>query len=204
MTYERQSAPVDRPGILLMVALAAALTACHAKPSARAMGLGPPDDTKNYFGPIIRSRADVPDFVIQPLCAGISSTPCFADPGEKWESSDLIRDSRAPTQQLVWLRRMGRNYVMYRLVGGFSSSAEFVILSPRGPRYAVGWSAELAQYDATRSGINSSQRPPPPDLDHRIVNVIRHVFTDRNPCSPDDGMARNSSECPAVNKWPYR
>jgi len=189
------------PAFLTALAI---LAGCHAKPTSREMGLGPPDNPKSYFGPVIRSRADVPDYIMTPLCTGVQTAPCFANPDEEWESGDAIRDIREPRQQIIWLRRLGQNYVMYRRIGGYNSSVEFVVLSRNGSKYAVTWSAEFMEYDAKLRNIRSTQPSPPISLDPKITSLVKHVFTDKNPCDPGNGMAFNRPDCTTVNRWPYQ
>ena len=60
---------------------------------------------------------DLPKPVIA-LCA--DSKGRFANPAEKWEPSDFIRDPSLPRKRMIWARNSGSYYIVHYESGGFA------------------------------------------------------------------------------------
>ncbi|MDB5712020.1 MAG: hypothetical protein JWL96_4090 [Sphingomonas bacterium] len=154
------------------------------------------DDHKSYYGPVMRKGASLPMGMIEAICAQGTFRRCIADPGEDWDNcGDTCgvwlsgRDS-----QLIWARRVGEQYVVYQNVNGFNIDVEFVVLEPAQDGFREVWRIRTAQYGTVKA---------PAGVDPKILALVGHIFTDKNPCDADNGMANNSPECPATRRWPY-
>jgi hypothetical protein len=154
------------------------------------------DDHKSYYGPVIRKSVSLPIGMTEAICRQNTSRRCFSDPGESWNAcGDMCgAGSTGPHSQLIWARRMGEQYVVYRNVNGFNIDVEFVVLKPAQDGFTEVWRIREAQYGVIKA---------PAGLDRKILAIVGHVFSDRNPCDADNGMANNSPECPATRRWPY-
>ena len=154
------------------------------------------DDHKSYYGPIVRKRADLPIDIGRALCGSVALTRCLADPNQDWSDCGDMCPGRTtgPDSQLIWARRMGQDFVVYRNVNGFNISVEFVVLKTGVGGFRQAWTFRSEKYGIIQ---------PAKNIDPRIWSVIRHVFTDRNPCNSKSGMANNSPDCAATHRWPY-
>ncbi len=72
----------------------------------------------------IRSVADIPTSVYR-LCADTQGR--LADPGEKWQITDLITDPTLPTKRLIWAAMSAEYYVVHYERGGRGHSYHVLI-----------------------------------------------------------------------------
>ena len=154
------------------------------------------DDLKSYYGPVMRKSTSLPPGMTEAICPNDTFRRCFSNPGESWDNCGDVCGGRlrGHDSQLIWARRMGGQYVVYRNVNGFNIDVELLVLRPVQDGFKEVWRIRGAQYGIVRA---------PVAVDHKILMTIGHVFTDKNPCGADKGMANNSPECPVTHRWPY-
>lgn len=154
------------------------------------------DDHKSYYGPVIRKSASLPAGMIEAICPKDTFRRCFSDPGESWDDCGDVCPAgrRGRDSQLIWARRMGEHYVVYRKVNGFNVDVELLVLKSAQDGFREAWRIREAQYGIIKA---------PAGVDRKILAMIGHVFSDRNPCDANNGMANNSPECPSAHRWPY-
>jgi len=59
------------------------------------------------------------------LCADYNGR--FAEPGQKWEVTDVITDDKLPTRRLIWAVTDGDYYVVHYERGGYAHSFHFLV-----------------------------------------------------------------------------
>jgi len=73
---------------------------------------------------VIHSASNLPP-VIFLLCA--DSGGRLADPGQKWEITDVITDDKLPRKRLVWAVTDGDYYIVHYERGGYAHSYHFLV-----------------------------------------------------------------------------
>ena len=74
----------------------------------------------------IHAVTDLPPKVV-PLCADENGR--LAEPGEKWEATDVIGDSRLPRKRLIWAATDGEYYVVHYERGGYAHSFHVLVVA---------------------------------------------------------------------------
>jgi len=72
----------------------------------------------------IHSATNLPSAVFV-LCADGSGR--LAEPGQKWQVTDVIRDHRLPTSRLIWAVTDGDYYVVHYERGGYAHSFHVLV-----------------------------------------------------------------------------
>jgi hypothetical protein len=72
----------------------------------------------------IRTAAEIPSLVFS-LCADRQGR--LAEPGEKWQVTDLVTDSTLPTKRLIWAAISAEYYVVHYEQGGRGHSYHILI-----------------------------------------------------------------------------
>ncbi|MGH7952840.1 MAG: hypothetical protein ACREFE_13110 [Limisphaerales bacterium] len=109
--------------ILCLLASMAFQTICHA-------------DVTKLPADIQKSLRDVSRFheihvatnlppAIFALCADYKGR--LAEPGQKWEVTDVITDDKLPTKRLIWAVTDGDYYVVHYERGGYAHSFHFLV-----------------------------------------------------------------------------
>ena len=72
----------------------------------------------------IRIGTNVPPAIFA-LCADHKGR--LAEPGQKWEMTDVITDDKLPTKRFVWAVTDGEYYVVHYERGGYAHSFHFLV-----------------------------------------------------------------------------
>src|SRR5438093_863216 len=72
----------------------------------------------------VRSTGDLPTAVVA-LCTGDNGR--LADPGQKWNATDVITDPTLPGKRLIWAAVGGEYYVVYYERGGIAHTFHVLV-----------------------------------------------------------------------------
>ena len=106
----------------------------------------------------VHSTSDLPPAIVA-LCTGNSGR--FADPGQKWNATDVIMDPTLPGKRLIWAAVGGEYYVVHYERGGIAHTFHMLVakLANGEAKPKVVWSAiggpfkdYAAFLDALRNG----------------------------------------------------
>jgi hypothetical protein len=159
------------------------LTGCHA---------AVPDDHSHWYGPVVRKMNSLPpglhDFLFDRR-----GSACLADPGGEWGSSDVTSGFK-PTGQLIWARRMGPHYVVYRIEGGSNIATHVDVVDATTSKNV--WETDDYLFATGR------MPRPPAGLDSRIVRVVGYIYSKSRSCSESEAPEGSlRGEC---RRWPLR
>ena len=79
-------------------------------------------DVSRFHG--IHAATNLPPAIFA-LCA--DSKGRLAEPGQKWEVTDVITDDKLPTKRLIWAVTDGDYYVVHYERGGYAHSFHFLV-----------------------------------------------------------------------------
>jgi hypothetical protein len=106
----------------------------------------------------VHSTGDLPPEIVA-LCAGDNGK--MADPGQKWNATDVITDPSLPAKRLIWAAVGGEYYVVHYERGGIAHSYHILVakLTNNTAKPKVVWTAMggpfndyAALVDALRNG----------------------------------------------------
>ena len=88
----------------------------------------------------VHSTSDLPSAVVT-LCAGEKGN--MANPGEKWNATDVVIDTTLPAKRLIWAATNDHYYVVHYERGGIAHSYHILVAKlPKGAaKPQVIWSA---------------------------------------------------------------
>ena len=174
--------------IMALLLVTALLSACQAQEPL-------PDDGTDFYGPIARNMVNLPAALKEAICAH-QGRFCLADPGERWEGSDMPRGGY-PTAQLIWARRMGAAYLVKTVHGGSNIDLAFDIYQAKpGQEKYLRHSWEITGYDYA---LNRYREPQ--DVDPRVGQVIRLVMNPPRSCL--QGLSVPLPDCRGSDRWPF-
>ena len=112
----------------------------------------------------IHSTRDLPPPIVA-LCAGDKDN--LAEPGGKWNPTDVIVDTTLPSKRLIWTAVGGDFYVVHYERGGIAHTFHILVakLAKSDAKPKVVWSAvggPFKDYTAFLDGLRSGK------LDHRL------------------------------------
>ncbi|MFA5335748.1 MAG: hypothetical protein WC324_02385 [Candidatus Omnitrophota bacterium] len=107
----------------------------------------------------IRATKNLPPAVVA-LCADESGR--LAEPGQKWEITDVITDVTLPRKRLIWAVTDGEYYVVHYERGGYGHSFHVLVVTltkgdaaPRDTWYGVG--NQLKNYPAFIAALHKGE-----------------------------------------------
>lgn len=107
----------------------------------------------------IRATKDLPPAVVA-LCADESGR--LAEPGQKWEITDVITDVTLPRKRLIWAVTDGEYYVVHYERGGYGHSFHMLVVAftkgdamPGDAWYGVG--NQLKDYPAFIAALHKGE-----------------------------------------------
>jgi hypothetical protein len=114
----------------------------------------------------VRATANLPSAVVT-LCADDNGK--LAEPGQEWEATDVIIDSRLPRKRLIWATTDGEYFVIHYERGGIDHSFHILIarLKPGDTNPRVVWRGvgrQLKDYKAFLAALESHK--PGDSLDY--------------------------------------
>ena len=142
-------------GVLLVVAAQASCYADVTKLSAEhRKGL---QDSKRFHE--VRSTTNLPPAVVA-LCADDNGR--LAEPGQNWEPTDVIMDSKLPRKRLIWAATDGEYFVVHYERGGIAHSFQFLVAELKhgntNPRVLWrGVDGQLKDYKAFLAALDSNK-----------------------------------------------
>jgi len=88
----------------------------------------------------VHSTNDLPPAIVA-LCAGDNDRP--ADPGQKWNATDVITDPTLPGKRLIWTAVGGEYYVVHYERGGIAHTFHVLVatLTKNNAKPKVVWRA---------------------------------------------------------------
>lgn len=94
------------------------------------------------------------------LCADYKGR--LAEPGQKWEVTDVITDDKLPTKRLIWAVTDGDYYVVHYERGGYAHSFHFLVarLKPGESKPSFIWrgvGGQLKDYAAFLEALRSQK-----------------------------------------------
>src|SRR3569623_590695 len=103
------------------------------------------EDLKSYYGPGMRMSTSLPPGMTEAICPYDTFRRCFSDPGESWDECGDVCGGRlrGHDSQLIWARRMGGQYVVYRNVNGFNIDVELLVLKPVQDGFKEVWGSTI-------------------------------------------------------------
>lgn len=105
----------------------------------------------------IQSTASLPPGVVA-LCADVNGR--LAEPGQRWEATDVITDSKLPRKRLIWAAMRGEYYVVHYERGGVGHSFHILLATLEGGNKArVLWHAvgdQLKDFPAFLDALRSN------------------------------------------------
>jgi hypothetical protein len=141
-------------GVLLVVAIPAFCYADVAKLSAELRKAL--QDSKRFHE--VRSTTNLPPAVVA-LCADENGR--LAEPGQNWEPTDVIMDSKLPRKRLIWAATDGEYFVVHYERGGIDHSFHILIakLKPSDANAKVVWRGvgQLKDYKAFLAALDSNK-----------------------------------------------
>lgn len=108
----------------------------------------------------VRATANLPLAVIA-LCADESGR--LAEPGQKWEATDVITDTTLPRKRLIWAAIAGEYYVVHYERGGYAHSFHVLVamLTKGDAKPKVVWRGvgddQLKDYSAFLDALRSDK-----------------------------------------------
>jgi hypothetical protein len=151
-------------GVLLVVAAQASCYADVTKLSAEhRKGL---QDSKRFHE--VRSTTNLPPAVVA-LCADENRR--IAEPGQNWEPTDVIMDSKLPRKRLIWAATDGEYSVVHYERGGIDHSFHILIakLKPSDANAKVVWRGvgrQLKDYKAFLAALEGNKLDDSLDYGH--------------------------------------
>ena len=100
-------------------------TACHSEVTKLSAEHRKPLRDSSRFHEV-RATTNLPPAVIA-LCADEGGR--LAEPGQRWEATDLITDSSLPRKRLIWAATDGERYVVHYERGGRAHSFHVLVTS---------------------------------------------------------------------------
>lgn len=76
----------------------------------------------------VRSVTNLPPSVFK-LCADLNKR--LANPGEKWEATDVITDERVPRHRMIWAVTHNRSYIVHYECGGRAHTFNTIIVETK-------------------------------------------------------------------------
>ena len=114
----------------------------------------------------IHSTAKLPAAVFA-LCADGNGR--LAEPGQKWEATDVITDEKLPTKRLIWAFTDGELYVVHYERGGYGHSFHILVARLKEPKlvwYGTGIASALKDYSAFLEALQAEKLKDGSDYAH--------------------------------------
>jgi hypothetical protein len=156
---------MKRAALLLL-----AVVMLQAPAHARTIRLSPPDHKVLENFSDYRQITNVSDLPPELVTCCADSNGHLANPGQKWEATDVITDKKLPHKRLIWAANKGDYYVVHYESGGYTHNYHVLVaICPQHETPVVVWHAvgdQLSDYNAFLVALDTNQLDDRLDSSH--------------------------------------